>query len=105
MNETRIFDIIQTLILAIGMLWIQRTAKKRDDKREKKDAADNAYKRFVTKGIDGNSSLGLQLAKWFKKLHPEVNGDLAVAQKRVEDNQHELSNFLTDQGLENILNN
>lgn len=107
MNETVkiIFDILQTIILGIGMWYIQRSAKKRDEKRDRQNIADNTWKQCITKGVDGNSSLALQEAKYIKIYHPEVNGDLAIAQQYVLDNKHEMSNFLTKQGLENILNN
>lgn len=105
MNETAkiIFDILQTLILGVGLFCIQRSAKKRDEKRDKENIANNTWKQLITKGVDGNSSLALQEAKHIKKYHPEINGDLAIAQQYVCDNKHELSNFLTNQGLKNIL--
>lgn len=107
MNETVkiIFDILQTIILGIGLWYIQRSAKKRDEKRDRQNIADNTWKQCITKGVDGNSSLCLSNAKYIRKYHPETNGDHAIAQQYVVDNKHELNNFLTKQGLENILNN
>ena len=75
MNETVkiIFDILQTIILGIGLWYIQRSAKKRDEKRDRQNIADNTWKQCITKGVDGNSSLCLSNAKYIRKYHPETN--------------------------------
>lgn len=99
-----IFGIIQGVVTAMGIWYLQRKLAKRDDAAEKREKEREDMEYNLLTAVNASIALGEATAKAVQRIpDAQCNGDMTAALSYTTTVKHDLKNFLNRKAVEKIV--
>jgi len=99
-----VFGMIQAVVTAMGIWYLQRKLGKRDDAAEKREKEREDMEYNLLTAVNASIALGEATAKAVQRIpDAQCNGDMTAALSYTTTVKHDLKNFLNRKAVEKIV--